>query len=36
VSDNGEMKCLDLDEEAPLPASLATGNKTYDEFKKNS
>ncbi len=29
----GVLRCLDLDEEAPLPASLAVGKKTYDEFK---
>ncbi len=29
----GVLKCLDLDEEAPLPAELAKGEKTYDEFK---
>ncbi len=27
------MRCLDLDEEAPLPANLAEGKKTYDAFK---
>ena len=30
----GVLKCLDLDEEAPLPAHLVQGTKTYDEFKK--
>jgi UDP-2-acetamido-3-amino-2,3-dideoxy-glucuronate N-acetyltransferase len=30
---DGVMRCLDLDEEAPLPANLAQGKKTYDEFK---
>lgn len=30
----GVVKCLDLDEESPLPAELASGKKTYDEFKK--
>ncbi len=29
----GVIRCLDLDEEAPLPESLATGKITYDEFK---
>jgi UDP-2-acetamido-3-amino-2,3-dideoxy-glucuronate N-acetyltransferase len=29
----GTLKCLDLDEEAPLPAALAVGRITYDEFK---
>lgn len=32
--DNGTMHCLDLDEEAPIPASLTTGMKTYDEIKR--
>ena len=27
------VRCLDLDEELPLPASLSEGKKTYDEFK---
>jgi UDP-2-acetamido-3-amino-2,3-dideoxy-glucuronate N-acetyltransferase len=31
---DGVMRCLDLDEEAPLPANLAQGKKTYDEFKR--
>lgn len=30
----GVVKCLDLDEEAPLPAELASGRKSYDEFKE--
>ncbi len=30
----GVVKCLNLDEEAPLPPNLASGTKTYDEFKK--
>jgi UDP-2-acetamido-3-amino-2,3-dideoxy-glucuronate N-acetyltransferase len=29
----GVVKCLDLDEEAPLPPDLASGTRTYDEFK---
>jgi UDP-2-acetamido-3-amino-2,3-dideoxy-glucuronate N-acetyltransferase len=29
----GVLKCLDLDEEAPLPPELAVGTKTYDELK---
>lgn len=29
----GILRCLDLDEEAPLPEELAVGEKTYDEFK---
>jgi UDP-2-acetamido-3-amino-2,3-dideoxy-glucuronate N-acetyltransferase len=30
---NDIVKCLDLDEEAPLPAELAEGKTTYDDFK---
>ncbi|MFC1701408.1 acyltransferase [Pseudomonadota bacterium] len=30
----GVLKCLDLDEDAPLPASMAVGTVVYDEFKK--
>lgn len=30
---DGQMRCLDLDEEAPLPANLTEGKVTYDEFK---
>jgi UDP-2-acetamido-3-amino-2,3-dideoxy-glucuronate N-acetyltransferase len=29
----GKLKCLDLDEDAPLPPTLAVGKLTYDEFK---
>lgn len=29
------LKCLDLDEEESLPEELASGNKSYDEFKKD-
>ena len=29
----GVLRCLDLDEEVPLPAALAMGGKLYDEFK---
>ncbi len=32
----GRLRCLDLDEEAPLPAELAVGSRTYDEFKEKS
>lgn len=28
------VRCLTLDEEAPLPAELAVGSRTYDEFKQ--
>jgi hypothetical protein len=27
------VHCLTLDEEAPLPAELATGTSSYDAFK---
>ncbi len=29
----GVIRCLDLDEEAPLPPELSVGTITYDEFK---
>ncbi len=29
----GLLRCLDLDEEAPLPEELSTGTKSYNEFK---
>ena len=29
----GVLRCLDLDEEAPLPPELSVGKRTYDEFK---
>ena len=32
----GVLRCLDLDEEAPLPGELALGKTTYDEFKAKS
>jgi predicted dehydrogenase len=32
----GVLKCLDLDEEAPLPADKARGTFSYDEFKKRT
>lgn len=32
----GVLKCLDLDEEAALPAELSKGAKSYREFKKDS
>ncbi|MCX7011738.1 MAG: DapH/DapD/GlmU-related protein [Candidatus Sumerlaeota bacterium] len=31
----GVLRCLDLDEEAPLPKDLAVGARAYDEFKKD-
>lgn len=30
---DGHLKCLDLDEEEPLPDDLAVGEKNYDAFK---
>jgi UDP-2-acetamido-3-amino-2,3-dideoxy-glucuronate N-acetyltransferase len=30
----GKLRCLDLDEDAPLPAELARGKKAYREFAK--
>jgi UDP-2-acetamido-3-amino-2,3-dideoxy-glucuronate N-acetyltransferase len=32
----GVLRCLDLDEDAPLPAELSQGEKSYDEFKVGS
>lgn len=32
--ENGEMKCLDLGEEDPLPQELAEGKMGYDSFKR--
>ncbi|MDG2123432.1 MAG: DapH/DapD/GlmU-related protein [Verrucomicrobiales bacterium] len=31
--EEGVVRCLDLDEEAPLPEGLAVGEKCYDDFK---
>lgn len=31
----GVLRCLDLDEEQPLPAELSVGEKTYDELKNS-
>lgn len=30
---DGVVRCLDLDEEAPLPPELASGTRPYDDFK---
>jgi len=30
----GALRCLDLDEEAPLPADMTKGTKTYRQFKE--
>jgi UDP-2-acetamido-3-amino-2,3-dideoxy-glucuronate N-acetyltransferase len=32
----GVLRCLDLDEEAPLPPELAVGTIPYDEFKRRA
>ena len=32
----GVLRCLDLDEEAPLPAELKVGTKSYRQFKEES
>ena len=31
--DGDVLRCLDLDEESPLPAELAKGVKSYDQLK---
>jgi UDP-2-acetamido-3-amino-2,3-dideoxy-glucuronate N-acetyltransferase len=31
--ESGVLRCLDLDEAAPLPKELVTGSKSYDDFK---
>lgn len=33
LDEEGKMRCLDLDEEFPLPDALKTGHKKYDDFK---
>jgi UDP-2-acetamido-3-amino-2,3-dideoxy-glucuronate N-acetyltransferase len=32
----GILRCLDLDEESPLPADLSVGNKSYRQIKEES
>jgi UDP-2-acetamido-3-amino-2,3-dideoxy-glucuronate N-acetyltransferase len=32
----GVLRCLDLDEDAPLPAELSKGTKSYDDFKADA
>jgi UDP-2-acetamido-3-amino-2,3-dideoxy-glucuronate N-acetyltransferase len=32
----GVLRCLDLDEEAPLPVELSTGTKSYTQVKKDA
>jgi UDP-2-acetamido-3-amino-2,3-dideoxy-glucuronate N-acetyltransferase len=31
--DPGVVRCIDLDEDAPLPKNLSSGSRSYDEFK---
>jgi UDP-2-acetamido-3-amino-2,3-dideoxy-glucuronate N-acetyltransferase len=31
---DGALRCLDLDEEAPLPSEMTKGTKTYRQFKE--
>jgi UDP-2-acetamido-3-amino-2,3-dideoxy-glucuronate N-acetyltransferase len=33
---NGELRCLDLDEDEPLPIVLRSGAQSYSEFKRSS
>lgn len=33
---DGAVRCLDLDEDAPLPATMATGVRSYDSYKTNA
>jgi len=35
VTEPGVLRCLDLDEEAPLPAEMAIGKEYYDALKQN-
>jgi UDP-2-acetamido-3-amino-2,3-dideoxy-glucuronate N-acetyltransferase len=30
------LRCLDLDEDAPLPENLRSGGRSYPEFKKDA
>ena len=34
--ENGVVRCLDLDEDSPLPETLARGKKPYDAYKNGS
>ena len=34
IDGKGILKCLDLDEDKPLPKELAVGEKSYSEFRK--
>jgi UDP-2-acetamido-3-amino-2,3-dideoxy-glucuronate N-acetyltransferase len=32
----GVLRCLDLDEEAPLPSELSVGSKSYKQLKEET
>lgn len=32
----GQLACLDIDEDQPLPESLSKGTQSYDDFKENN
>jgi UDP-2-acetamido-3-amino-2,3-dideoxy-glucuronate N-acetyltransferase len=32
----GRLRCLDLDEDAPLPEALAAGSKSYDQWRDSA
>ena len=32
----GRLRCLDLDEDAPLPEALAAGSKSYDQWREST
>jgi len=34
VLESGDLRCLDLDEDLPLPPSLSRGTKAYEDFKQ--
>lgn len=34
LNDGGILRCLDLDEEEPLPEAMREGTRTYDEWKQ--
>ena len=36
VNQSGVLRCLDIDEETPLPPEQAVGTVSYDEFKRKS
>ena len=36
LSPEGAVRCLDLDEDAPLPEALRTGTASYDSFKEGN